>query len=129
MKWPVPLAEVGEGGANRERHAIDVREDHGAPVLRRSPGEAALGAEAGVRERDVEAAEGVERERDEACWSSHSVTSQRTASGLVGPPSSSASSSSSSSRAGAEHDRSRVAAGARRGGADATRGASDQDHR
>src|SRR3989440_7494532 len=59
------LAEVGEGRADRVRRAEHVRLDHRPPLLRRLLEEAPLGAEAGVREDDVDAAEAFERRRHE----------------------------------------------------------------
>src|SRR5436853_6550164 len=59
------LAEVGEGRADRVGGAEDVGVDHRAPLLGRFLEEAALRAKAGVREDDVDAAEPVERRRDQ----------------------------------------------------------------
>ena len=55
------LEQVGEGGADRQRHAVDVGQDHRAPVLGRLLEEAAAGAEAGVGEDGVDPAEALER--------------------------------------------------------------------
>ena len=55
------LEQVGEGCPHREGNAQDVGEDHRAPVLRGILQKAALGAEAGVREHGVDAAERFER--------------------------------------------------------------------
>ena len=85
------LAQRGDRGPDRQRGAVDVGQHHRAPVLGRLASEKpARGAEAGVGEHDVEPAEPLQRAATIACWSSHSVTSQRTASARSGPPSSAA---------------------------------------
>ena len=55
------LEQVGEGGADRQRDAVDVGQDHRAPVLDRLLEEAARGAEAGVGEDRVDPAEALDR--------------------------------------------------------------------
>src|SRR5918999_1562430 len=62
----VSLPEVGEGGADGEGGAEDVGVDHRPPVLDALLEEAALGAEAGVGEVCVHAAEALERGGDES---------------------------------------------------------------
>ena len=57
------LEQVGEGGADRQRRAVDVGEDHRAPVLDRLLEEAARGAEAGVGEDRVDSPEVLQRRR------------------------------------------------------------------
>ena len=59
------LEQVGEGGPDRVGDAEHVGQDHRPPVLGRFLEEAAGGAEAGVREDDVDAAEALERRLDE----------------------------------------------------------------
>ena len=92
------LEQVGEGGADRQRHAVDVGEDHRAPVLRRLLEEAALAPKpalaktASIRPKRSSAAAAIA-----STWS-HSVTSQRTASARSSPPSSAANASSCSTR-------------------------------
>ena len=80
--------------ADRVRAAEDVREHHVAPVLGRLLEKAALCAEAGVREDDVDAAERVQRGLHHRLLPPKSVTSQVTAIARSAPPSSSASASS-----------------------------------
>ena len=97
---PLAVADRLERRADRVRDAEHVRQDHLAPVLGRVADEAALGAEAGVGEDDVDAAEAVERglARAPRCPPSR-PTSAGTASARSSPPSSLASASSLSCRA------------------------------
>ena len=57
----VALEQVGEGGADRQRDAEHVGQHHLPPLLGRLLEKAAGGAEAGVGEDGVEAAEGLDR--------------------------------------------------------------------
>ena len=115
--------------AQRERGAVDVGEHHLAPVLGRVAQEAARPAEAGVGERRVDPPErGRAPSATMRCWSSQSVTSQRTASARSGPPSSSASASRRSRERAASTTRQPSARGAAGGrGADPGGGAGDQE--
>ncbi len=62
----IALEQMGEGGADRVADAEHVGEHHLAPLLGRFLEKAALGAEAGVGEDGVEAAESVDRRGGEA---------------------------------------------------------------
>jgi len=55
------LEQVGEGGADRQRDAVDVGQDHRPPVLGRLLEEAPGGAEAGVGEDRVDPPEALQR--------------------------------------------------------------------
>ena len=102
----VLLAEVGERGADRQRAAVHVGVDHRAPVLDGLLEEAARGAEAGVGEEGVEAAEALDGVASRsAAGRPSSVTSQRRAIACSSPPSSAASSDSLSSERAASATR------------------------
>ena len=92
--------------------------------------ESALGAEAGVGEDRVDAAEGLDRLADEPLVVSHSVTSQRNGDAPSrAPPSSAASSASCVLGAGGEHEPVAVLDGVPRGRrTDPGRAAGDHDH-
>ena len=62
---PAGILERGKRGPNGERAAVDVRQHHRAPVLGSVLQEAPLGSEAGIGERDVDAAKGIEGLRSE----------------------------------------------------------------
>ena len=62
-RCPRDVGQRGDRRAQRQRGAVDVREDHLAPVLGRVLEKAARAAEAGVGERRVDLPEGVERVR------------------------------------------------------------------
>ena len=77
---PARVLQRRDRRAQRQRGAVDVRQDHLAPVLGRVLEEAARAAEAGVREDRVDLSEARERALDELpAAASHSVTSQGTA--------------------------------------------------
>ena len=55
------LLHRGQRGADRQRGAVDVGQDHRPPELRGLLEKSALGAESGIDEDDVEAAEALDR--------------------------------------------------------------------
>ena len=118
------LAQGRGGGADRERGAVDVGEDHLLPLLRRALLEPARAAEAGVGERDVDPpvlVEGAAHERLLVLPLGH-VAADGEAAGLVGER------LQLVLAAGGEHDAvSGLGGVAGGGGADARRGTGDEE--